>query len=541
MGIPSKEEIEVFKRLIDENRYNYVNLAYIIFPFGVPGTELENVHPYDWQIEEWIKMGRHFSNPETRDKPYRLIISSGNGAAKTSFGAMTFMMLMYTQRVHGRITANTDPQMNSIVWPEYDKWFRLARYVDVFFEKFGKSIKARNEQLAAKWRLDTVTWDEQSPASISGLHNKGGCVIYIFEEAPGIPAVIWDYTRGAFTETDTMKLFFAFGNSDDPESKFEQNMASPLWNSRRIDTRTLKHIDPQFIKDILFECAGNEDHDEFRVRVRGMPRKTAKDSIIATETVEAAFDRAKDFKPETVLNLPSKLSCDPAWQGGDETTIWHEQGNRRILLEKYKLDKNDHQTHMYTYHRLCHWEQQLAVDAVFIDQGEGTALYTLAVNAGKTSWFLVNFASSPNDNPEKDKSEYGNLRAQMHYEGNKWLLNGGVLDVREDLDQETREKWIEAIKKQLCWTKGTRHKITGKKMCESKKEIKDRVGMSPDVSDGFVLLGAWPVTERLPENDRYGGEDRFRVGQTPFMMPEHKSPYDDDAGVIDAQYTNLYD
>jgi hypothetical protein len=55
--------------------------------------------------------------------------------------------------------------------------------------------------------------------------------MYIFEEAPGIPAVIWQYASGAFTETGTIKLHMAFGNSDDPESKFEQNMSSPLWHS----------------------------------------------------------------------------------------------------------------------------------------------------------------------------------------------------------------------------------------------------------------------------------------------------------------------
>lgn len=177
------QEIELFKKLIDENRYDFCKLAYIIFPFGQEGTEFENTHPYEWQMEEWAKYSKHLKNPLTRYQLYRLIISSGNGAAKTAFGAMTLIMLLYTQRLKARITANTDPQMKSIVWPEYDIWFRRARFVDDFFEKFGTSIKARNEKLAESWRIDTVTWSEQSPASISGLHNKGGACAYVFEEA----------------------------------------------------------------------------------------------------------------------------------------------------------------------------------------------------------------------------------------------------------------------------------------------------------------------------------------------------------------------
>lgn len=530
MSNPSRDDIAIFQRLIDENRYDFCKLVYLIFPFGEPGHALEFWQPYDWQMREWAWLSKQLQNPETRYDAIRVAISSGNGAAKTAWGAMTTLMLMYTQRVRGRITANTDPQMKSVVWPEYDIWFNHARYHDIFFEKFGTSIKAKDPVLGEVWRLDTVTWSEESPASISGLHNKGGVALYVFEEAPGIPAVIWDYTRGAFSETETICIHMAFGNSDDPESKFEQNMGSPLWHAVRIDTRTLKHINKKFIQDILMECGGNEDHDEFRVRVRGLPRKTSKDSIISLENVETALSRRLTFDFSSVQMLPSILTCDPAWTGGDETCIGHRQGNYSKLLEKYRLDKTQGETHMVTFNRLVHWSRELHADAVFIDQAEGTAIYTLAVNAGYTNWFLVHFANSPSDKPDPKESEYANIRAMMYYEFNKWLMSGGVLDVAD-------ESWLEPMKKQLCWTKGGRHKVTMKKLCESKLEIKNRVGSSPDMADCLVLGGAHPVLDRLPENDVYGGEDRFSIGQTPFKMPDHPAPYDD----IEPDYRTLYD
>lgn len=526
-----REELELFKKLIHENRYNFCKLVYIIFPFGQPGHPLEHMAPYDWQMEEWAKLSKHLENPATRYETYRLIISSGNGAAKTAFGAMTFMMLMFTQRVRARITANTDPQMKSIVWPEYDIWFNHARYSNVFFEKFGTSIKAKDPKLGEVWRLDAVTWSEQSPQAMSGLHNKGGCAMYIFEEAPGIPSVIWKYAAGAFTETGTIKIHMAFGNSDDPESQFEQNMSSPLWHPRRIDTRTLKHIDPKQIEAWLIENGGNEDADDFRVRVRGLPRKTSKDSIINVETVQAALERRYGFDQSTVNILPVVLACDPAWTGGDETTIWMRQGNYAKLLERYKLDKAAGQDHMFTYLRLCYWERALGADAVFIDQAEGTAIYTLANNAGKYNWELISFAGSPNDTAEFKDSQYGNIRAQMYYEGRDWLMKGGVLDAQEPDD-------IDVITKQLCWTKGTRHKVHNKKMAEPKLEIKQRVGQSPDVADGFVLTFARPVLERLPEHDNsIGAEDRLLTGQTAYQMPDHPDPYE----AMDADYRELYD
>lgn len=522
-----KEEFELFKKLIDENRYDFCKLVYIIFPFGEEGHDLEEWAPYDWQMEEWAKYSKWLQDPITRYQTYRLIISSGNGAAKTAFGAMTMIMLMYTQRLKARITANTDPQMKQIVWPEYDKWFRHARYVDDFFEKFGTSIKAKNQKLAESWRIDTVTWSEQNPASISGLHNKGAAAAYVFEEAPGIPAVIWQYASGAFTETGTIKLHMAFGNSDDPESKFEQNMSSPLWNSRRIDTRELSHIDPEQVKAWLIDAGGDEDNDDFRVRVRGLPRKSAKDSIMKIETVEAAFARGINFDKESVKDFPVILGCDPAWTGGDETVIWYKQGPYHEILERYKLKKENGDTHKKTYDKLCYWERQLKADAVHIDQGEGTAIFTLAMNAEKYHWILVSFANSPSDHPEPKDSEYGNIRAMMYYKAQKELLHGAVLASR-------KPEWVESVKKQLCWTKGTRHKTTGKKMAEKKLDIKDRVGKSPDVADAFVLLFAHEVIDKLPENELESAGHLDEVGGRAIELPAYVPEYgDDEYGMYD--------
>ena len=129
-----------------------------------------------------------------------------------------------------------------------------------------------------------------------------------------------------------------FGNSDDPNSYFEQLMADPGWRAVRIDTRTLDHVDKELIKEWLRLAGGNEDHADFRVRVQGLPRKTAKDSIIALQGILNGIEKGKDFDPESVKILPSILTVDPAWTGGDETSIWHHQGMYSCLLERYALD-----------------------------------------------------------------------------------------------------------------------------------------------------------------------------------------------------------
>ncbi len=520
------DQVREFGKLVQQYKYDFCTLVYLVFPFGEVGHELEFKKPYKWQMEEWAKMSKWLANPITRFKPYKLNISSGNGAAKTSFMHMTLLMMMYAHQVKARITANTQPQMKSITWPELDVWFRHARYSDHLFEKLGESVKSRDSKLAEQWRVDAVTWNENNPVAMSGLHNAGKAVFLGFDEAAGIPHVIWKYADGAMSDIDTIKIWVAVGNSDDPESCFEQNMASPDWNVRRIDTRTMDHVDQEWIGTLLRQCGGNEDHDDFRVRVRGLPRKSAKDSIMSMEAVSAALERRHGFNKSSVRSLPCILMCDPAWQGGDETVIWYRQGHYFCLLERYKLSKARGEDHKFTYIKLLEWERKLRADVVFIDQGEGTALKTFANADGKYNWELVSFAASANDAPNFEQSEYANLRAQMYFEANKALLEGAILD---SIDPE----WIDDIQKQLCWTKGDRHKTNLKKIAEAKDKIKLRVGRSPDIADGFVLGFARTVFNRLPENEI--GE-RAAWGSEAFKMPEY-DPYE--STTID--HTDIYD
>lgn len=511
---PDPAGLATFKQLLEKYRYQFDKLVYVIFPFGEKGSALEFEDPYEWQMEEWRKMSTHYMDPKKRYELYRLIVSSGNGAAKTAFGAMTMIMLMFTQQLRGRVTANTDPQLNQVVWPEVAKWFRSARYVNYFFEMLGTSIRPLNEDLAKVWQFNTFTWHENNPTAVSGLHNKGAAVMYWFEEAPGIPTVIWDYAQGAFLDSETVKVWFAFGNSDDPESEFERNMTSPLWNARRIDTRELKYMDQSVIRDILQKCDGNEDHDDFRVRVRGLPRKTAKDSIINGENVLKAIKRGETFQPRAVSMLPVVLGCDPAWTGGDEITIWARQGNWFRLLDRFKLEKVDNDTHSITYQKLCYWERKLSADRVFIDQAEGTAVYTLAQRDQKYSWSLVAFGSAATDAITYAETQYGNKRAQMYYEAAE-AFRGEAVITSED------PTWLNDVVAQMTLSRGSRHKTTGKKTVESKLEIKKRTkGKSPDLSDGLVLTLAEPVFERIGVD-----AEREQVGTEALLMPELPDPY----------------
>lgn len=506
----------LFKELVHANKYDFCKLAYVVFPYGQKGHPLEHKKPHDWQMVEWQKMSDHFNDPATIDKTYKKAISTGNGSGKTAWAAQTIIMLLYTHMLRGRLTGNTKPQLTQVVWPEYDKWFTYARYSDTFFEKFGESIKSRDEHKADQWQFSMFTWDEANPAAVSGLHNEGHATAYVMEESPGIPANIFQYANGAFTDTNTIKVWLALGNSDDPDSKFEKMMNDIDWNPVRIDTRTLPHVSKDFINSVLKDCGGDEDGDDFRVRVRGLPRKTNADAIINRDKVREAFGRAEDFNIGSVNALPAVMTIDPAWTGGDLTTIWYHQGNYSKLLNAYQLRVG--QDHRVTYDLAVKYEKQYRTDYTWIDQGEGTTLKTLANADQRYHWDLINFASQPTDQPDPKNSEYANMRAQLHYEGRKYFNDEPVvIEIGDDISYENlmiggkrvenAEQLKEAVILQMGYTKGDRHKVTMKKLCESKKDIKARTGESPDLSDGYLLRFARVVNDRSEENQDLGQFD----------------------------------
>lgn len=492
-----------FLDAIERYRYDLHKLIFVIFPFGEKGTPLEHKMPYPWQLEELKRLSDHLRNPETRYLAYYLAVSSGHGAAKTSLGAMLTIMLMYLYRVRGRLTANTETQLRTVVWPEYDKWCNMARYFSLMFEKQGTSIKSVNPAYSETWRVDQFTWSEDNPDAIAGLHNSGGVVLYTFEEAATIPAVIIKKAEGAFTDVDAIKIMIMFANSSDPNSYFERCMADPKWRTKRIDTRELPHVSTDFVNNLLKDCNGDEEHDDFRVKVRGLPAKSSSDSIISMANANKAINRKGVI--DVTSPIPIILTCDPAWTGGDRTTIWVHQGNVSRLLESYKLNKDNGDTHYYTYNLLVQYEREFKVDAVLIDQAEGTAVYTLSqANGPKYHWQLVSFGGAAIDAPDFNTSQYQNLRAQMYYEANEWL-KGPVTIVSNEVVAS------DDIVKELSWTKGLRNKHTLKKQAEPKDGIKLRVGMSPDLADGFVLRFGRKIHDRLPQHKPrvdYEDEDR---------------------------------
>lgn len=460
----------------------YITMAY---PWGEAGTELEKEPGLrNWQVGvcDDIRTGLEAGKPtievlgEAIQKievlPIQIAVASGHGIGKSALVAMLIMWAMSTcQHTRGVVTANTDTQLRTKTWPEVTKWHGLA-INSHWFVCTATSIHAKGEN-EKTWRIDAVPWSESNLEAFAGLHNKGNRILMVFDEASSIPDGVWEVAEGALSDEDTEIIWLAFGNPTRNSGRFREcfRKFAKYWIHRQVDARTVDGTNKAEIARKL-EMHG-EDSDYFKVRVRGMFPTSSSLQFIATEDVDAAF--GKHLRPEQYNFAPKVLTCDPSWTGDDPLIIGLRQGLMFTVLRE--MPKNDNDVHIATI--LAMLQDEHGADAVFIDAGYGTGIYSAGITMGRTTWRLVWFGEKAPD------PGFLNMRAWIWNQGKQWLKQGGSIQPDHGLYQELTGP-------------ETVPRIDGKVQLESKQDMKDRGLPSPNKADALMISFAFPVEKQGP-------------------------------------------
>ena len=196
---------------------------------------------------------------------------------------------------------------------------------------------------------------------------------------------------------------------------------------------------------------------------------TGHDSLISAEVVLENRIPKKDIAPYGAY----VVGCDPAKEGSDLTTFIRRQGRVAWGLDKYaKLDD------MQKCGRARKILDNEPVTRMFIDRGGGSGMYDRLVEMGYGARVeLINFGSSA-----FDADEYLNRRAEMWGDMNKWLKSVMETEIPD-------EDYLQAdlVSPGFMYTSNTQIQL------ESKKDIKKRIGKSPDGGDALALTFAEPV------------------------------------------------
>ncbi|WP_422096882.1 terminase [Variovorax sp.] len=477
--------------MIDEDidevlQYQHDPLGYVetAFPWGEKGSPLErNPGPRKWQRDVLAEIGEHLRDPSKRNTPLLIARASGHGIGKSGLiGMISQWGLSTCPNTRIVVTANTDGQLKTKTMPEIGKWFRLAANAH-WWRPTATSVYSADQEAEKSWRLDAVPWSENNTEAFAGLHNQGSRIIMIMDEASAIANKVWEVAEGVLTDEDTEIIWIVFGNPTRNTGRFRECFRKfrHLWRHAQIDSRTVEGTNKATLQRQV-ETYG-EDSDFVKVRIRGMfPAMSAK-QFISTTDVDAA--RGRHLRPEQFNFAPKILTCDPAWQGDDMLEIGLRQGlHFRILAT---IPKNDNDLQIATI--LARFEDEEGADAVFIDAGYGTGIYSAGISWGRT-WRLVWFGG------ESANPACLNKRAEIWLAMRDWLKDGGAIPDDDGLYQDLIGP-------------ETVGRSDGKIQLESKSDMKDRGLPSPGKADALALSFAYPVAARGdPARDRRSGEQR---------------------------------
>lgn len=220
-------------------------------------------------------------------------------------------------------------------------------------------------------------------------------------------------------------------------------------------------------------------------------RAGRKGGYIAASTAAAARKRTNPHQGD----MPLLIGCDFATGGGggdhehpdarDDDAQGSEDGDANVFISRRGrnlgnelYDRFRDRNTLSVANRLAAVIDRLRPARVFLDKGGGgAAVYDILCARGYTALLeLVDFGASARP---VDERQYRNKRAEMHGDFREWLKDGAIPD--EDLlESEITAAWV--------------HSEDDRGLTLApKKEIRKKLGLSPDGSDAAVTTFAAPV------------------------------------------------
>jgi len=480
--------------LADECSQFYADpLGWVLWAFDWGHGELQGFEgPDQWQRDILIEIGEEVVergfNGVTPVDPIREATASGHGIGKSAITAWLILWIMSTRPyAKGIVTANTSDQLRTKTWGELGKW-RSRCLVGHWFEyNNGRgSMSLYHKSWPESWRVDAQTCREENSEAFAGLHSANSTPFYLFDEASAVPDKIWEVAEGGLTDGEPMIL--VFGNPTRNSGKFHDcfTRQKHRWNTRQIDSRTAKMTNKKLIEE--WRKDWGEDSDFFRVRVLGRFPRAGDMQFIPSDAV---FDAQKRGSGRYLGDDPLICGIDVARGGDDNCYIVFRRGKDAMSEKVYRIPGEKSRDSMKVVSMITMVLNRHKPDVTFLDEtGIGGPMVDRLVQLG---YHVVGMGFGWKADDDK---HFANKTAEMGYRCRQWLMEGGSIpdDPQLEIELTTREY---------------QHNSKDQLVLEQKKEMKKRLGVSPDWADALYLTFA----QHVPQRQIVRGEFDRVVGQ----------------------------
>lgn len=466
-------------QLADEvGKYYDDPLGFVMMAFQW-GEEGSSLHGFDgpdaWQIDILNTIGgavkeRKFNGVDAVD-PIQIAVSSGHGIGKSALSAWLVLWIMSTRpNSKGVITANTGDQLKTKTMSEVSKW-RTRCITGHWFQMNAMSIVHR--AYPDSWRVDAQTCREENSEAFAGLHAADSTPWYLFDEASAIPEKIWEVAKGGLTDGEPMHI--CFGNPTRNSGSFYEcfRKNSHRWITRQIDSRTAKMTNKRLIQTWIDDFG--EDSDFVKVRVRGMFPHGGDMQFIPSDVVYDAMRRGSGMY---LGDDPLICGIDMARGGEDNCMIVFRRGKDAKSEKVYRIPGEKSRDSMKVVSLLQMILDRHKPDVTFMDKGSMGG--PVADRMRQLGYHVIDVGFGDN---AADVAHFKSRTAEMGSHCRQWLLDGGAITDDPQLEVElTSREFGHNDKDQL--------------VLERKKDMKKRLGVSPDWADALYLTFAEPVPKR---------------------------------------------
>jgi phage terminase large subunit len=433
----------------------------------------------------------------------KVTVRAGHGVGKTSVtSSAVWWMLECFDYPKIPCTAPTASQLRDVLWSELAKWVRrseaMSRKSGLPEELWLSNLfNVTQDRIADKgapdeWFAVARTARKENPDALQGFHasdvvisadgstaehvaDGGGQIMFVVEEASGVPDQIFEVAEGALSSHGARLLMV--GNPTKNTGYFARSHKQDRadYTALHFSCSDSPLVDPTYRARLVRKFG--EGSNVVRVRADGEFPKQDDDTLIALEDAEAALDNTSPPAPSG----DRRLGVDVARFGDDRTVFVLRQGGR---IEKALIRAK--QDTMRTVGDAMRLKDEWRADGIYVDViGVGAGVYDRLKEQGAPV-VGVNVSEAA---PKREKRP-GEVDAQGHR-----LRDYLWLEVKDWLQEEAPSFWgvdrdiAEDLAGELASVK---YKIdsSGRIVVESKDDMKKRGLRSPDLADAVALTFA---------------------------------------------------
>lgn len=457
---------------------------------------------------------------------YRLVSCVSGHRVGKSFGVAILILWAYCQGYRVFFTANTEDQVNNVIWKAINILVRRARDVMGITIPGGELIysSARGGLKHPDGVAEVHGIVARKPEALQGLAGK---ILIVVDEASGLDEKFYEALRGNMAAEDAKMVLI--GNPTSASGTFRESHGKLRWTPENPHGYQTLWIESTDSPNITGKWSEEEEFidGQWRKRTTKIPNLAdetwlaeqvmiyGKDSPQYYVRVVGSFEKIDSLKliPESLLIIATRrwpdtdpegrvfIGVDPAGHesSGDNSALCVRRALKVLeVLEDQSLTPEQILAMILDFARLYADPGRKALKPVVtIDAGGpiGRDVYKLVREHWEKKDDIRLFPSYASSDPKRYIRECHKHRDELWYNAREWLKAGGSFAPNRELERQLNVAMLETQK----GAKFDQVKVT------SKEDMREALGRSPDLADAFTLA-VWTPTVILQEDQSSPGQ-----------------------------------